>query len=89
MSKKLMIVGGTGFLGYYTAKLALSKGYEVGSISILDDDLENKDLDSWYPKEIKNTILDVFEGCTHGHPDYGTPKNEERLFAFLDSVLKK
>ena len=34
-------------------------------------------------------ILDVFEGCTHGHPDYGTPKNEERLFAFLDSVLKK
>lgn len=61
MSKKLMIVGGTGFLGYYTAKLALSKGYEVASISILDDDLENKDLDSWFPKEIKNTLLDVFE----------------------------
>ena len=60
MAKKLMIVGGTGFLGYYTAKLALSKGYEVGSISILDDDLVNKDLDSWYPKEIKNTLLDVF-----------------------------
>ena len=60
MSKKLMIVGGTGFLGYYTAKLALSKGYEVGSISILDDDLINKDLDSWFPKEIKNTLLDVF-----------------------------
>ena len=55
-----MIVGGTGFLGYYTAKLALSKGYEVGSISILDDDLVNKDLDSWYPKEIDNHILDVF-----------------------------
>ncbi|MCR5332978.1 MAG: hypothetical protein K6E11_03050 [Bacilli bacterium] len=61
MSKKLMIVGGTGFLGYYTAKLALSKGYEVGSISILDDDLLDKDLSSWYPKEIENTILDVFE----------------------------
>lgn len=61
MAKKLMIVGGTGFLGYYTAKLALEKGYEVASISILDDDLENKDLDSWYPKEIKNTFLDVFE----------------------------
>ena len=55
-----MIIGGTGFLGYYTAKLALSKGYEVGSISILDDDLVNKDLDSWFPKEIKNTLLDVF-----------------------------
>ena len=61
MSKRLMIVGGTGFLGYYSAKLALQKGYEVGSISILDDDLVNKDLDSWYPKEIKNTLLDVFE----------------------------
>ena len=60
MSKKLMIVGGTGFLGFYTAKLALSKGYKVGSISILDDDLVNKDLSSWYPKEIENTILDVF-----------------------------
>ena len=57
---KLMIVGGTGFLGYYTAKLALEKGWEVGSISILDDDLVNKDLSSWFPKEIKNTLLDVF-----------------------------
>ena len=55
-----MIVGGTGFLGFYTAKLALSKGYEVGSISILDDDLIDKDLDKWFPKEIKNTLIDVF-----------------------------
>ena len=60
MAKKLMIVGGTGFLGYYTAKLALKKGYEVASISVLDDDLINKDLNSWFPKEVKNTILDVF-----------------------------
>ena len=58
--KKIMILGGTGFLGFYTAKLALQKGYEVGSVSILDDDLVNKDLDSWFPKEIPNTILDVF-----------------------------
>mgnify|MGYP003290558818 FL=1 len=60
MKKKLIIVGGTGFIGYYTTKLALSKGYEVASISILDDDLVNKDLASWYPKEVKNTICDVF-----------------------------
>ena len=60
MSKKLMIVGGTGFLGFYTAQLALKKGYKVGSISILDDDLVNKDLSSWYPKEIDSTLLDVF-----------------------------
>lgn len=58
--KKLIIIGGTGFIGYYTAKLALKKGYEVASISVLDDDLVNKDLSSWYPKEIKNTICDVF-----------------------------
>ena len=55
-----MIVGGTGFLGYYTGKLALEKGYKVSSISILDDDLENKDLDSWFPKEIDNQLIDVF-----------------------------
>lgn len=60
MKKKLMIVGGTGFLGYYTGLLALSKGYEVSSISILDDDLVNKDLDSWFPKEIDNHLIDVF-----------------------------
>ncbi len=34
-------------------------------------------------------ILQPMVGCTHGHPDYGTPENEERLFAFLDGVLKK
>ncbi len=33
-------------------------------------------------------ILQRMEGCTHGHPDYATPENEDRLFAFLDSVLK-
>ena len=32
--------------------------------------------------------LQVMEGCTHGHADYGSPENEARLFAFLDSVLK-
>ena len=72
MAKKIMIVGGTGFLGFYTAKLALKKGYEVGSISILDDDLINKDLDSWYPKEITNTLLDVFSA------------SEEEIVAFLN-----
>lgn len=56
MSKKLMIVGGTGFLGYYTTKLALSKGYEVSAIAI--DDVE---LGDWWPKEVNVTIKDVFE----------------------------
>lgn len=56
MGKKLIILGGTGFLGYHTAQLALKKGYEVASISLNDINLEG-----WYPKEIKTTFLDVFE----------------------------
>ena len=34
-------------------------------------------------------IMEPFEGRTHGHPDFGTPENVDRMFAFLDSVLKK
>ena len=56
MSKKILILGGTGFLGYYTALLALKKGYEVGSISLNDINLEG-----WYPKEIKTQFTDLFE----------------------------
>ena len=56
MSKKLLILGGPGFLGYYTALLALKKGYEVGSISLNDINLEG-----WYPKEIKTQFTDLFE----------------------------
>lgn len=56
MAKKLMIVGGTGFLGYYTTLLALKKGYEVSAIAI--DDVE---LGDWWPKEVNVTIKDVFE----------------------------
>ena len=37
MGKKLIILGGTGLLGYHTALLALKKGYEVASLSIDDD----------------------------------------------------
>ena len=56
MGKKLIILGGTGLLGYHTALLALKKGYEVASLSINDINLEG-----WYPKEIKVTFMDVFE----------------------------
>lgn len=52
---KIMIVGGTGFLGYYTALAALEKGYAVGSLSY--DDIPLKD---WYPKEIEVRYGDVF-----------------------------
>lgn len=53
---KIMIVGGTGFLGYYTALDALKKGHEVGSLSL--DDVK---LGDWYPKEIAVNYGDVFE----------------------------
>ena len=56
MGKKLIILGGTGLLGYHTALLALKKGYEVASLSINDINLEG-----WYPKEIKVNFMDVFE----------------------------
>ncbi|MCQ2815385.1 MAG: NAD(P)-dependent oxidoreductase [Bacilli bacterium] len=56
MKKKIMILGGTGFLGYYTAKLALERGYEVAS-----DSLDDINLEGWYPKEIKTSFIDVFK----------------------------
>ncbi len=33
-------------------------------------------------------IMEPFPGRSHGHPDFGAPENVERMFAFLDSVLK-
>jgi nucleoside-diphosphate-sugar epimerase len=54
--KKLVILGGTGFLGYYTALEALKKGYDVSSISLDDIDLKG-----WYPEQIQVSFLDVFE----------------------------
>lgn len=46
MGKKLLILGGTGFLGYYSTLEALKRGYEVGSLSLDDVNLEG-----WYQKK--------------------------------------
>ena len=51
----IMIVGGTGFLGYYTALDALKKGHSVASLS-----LEDVPLEGWYPKEVDVHYGDVF-----------------------------
>ncbi len=56
MSKKLLILGGTGFLGYYSTLEALKRGYKVGSISLDDVNLEG-----WYPKEVDVKHTDLFE----------------------------
>ena len=52
---RIMIVGGTGFLGYYTALAALKHGHAVGSLSV--DDVP---LAGWYPEEIDVRFGDVF-----------------------------
>lgn len=56
MKKKLLILGGTGFLGYYSTMEALKRGYQVGSISLDDVNLEG-----WYPKEVNVKFTDLFE----------------------------
>jgi len=53
---KIMIVGGTGFLGYHSLLVALKRGYEVNALAI--DDVE---LGDWYPKEVNVEFGDVFE----------------------------
>lgn len=56
MKKKLLILGGTGFLGYYSTMEALKRGYQVGSISLDDVNLEG-----WYPEEVNVKFADLFE----------------------------
>lgn len=53
---KIMIVGGTGFLGYYATQTALKHGHEVSSFSL--DDVK---LEGWWPKEVPAGFGDVFE----------------------------
>lgn len=53
---KIMIVGGTGFLGYYATQTALDRGHEVASLSLDDVNLEG-----WWPKQVPTTFGDVFE----------------------------
>ncbi|MHA1906984.1 MAG: NAD-dependent epimerase/dehydratase family protein [Candidatus Thorarchaeota archaeon] len=53
---RVMIVGGTGFLGYYSALEFLNRGHKVSSVSIPDIDLGD-----WFPKDILVEYLDIFE----------------------------
>ncbi|HME52322.1 MAG TPA: NAD-dependent epimerase/dehydratase family protein [Candidatus Lokiarchaeia archaeon] len=53
---RIFIVGGTGFLGYYSTLEALRRGHEVSTISIPD-----VDLGEWFPKEVEVRYGDVFE----------------------------
>ncbi|MBR3003540.1 MAG: hypothetical protein IKH67_00540 [Lachnospiraceae bacterium] len=53
---KIMIVGGTGFLGYYATQAGLKRGHELASFSLDDVNLEG-----WWPKEVPTSFGDVFE----------------------------
>ena len=53
MNKKILIVGGTGFLGYHLAKKCISKGWSVTSIST------NKPKKIRYLSKVKYLILDI------------------------------
>jgi nucleoside-diphosphate-sugar epimerase len=52
---KIMIVGGTGFLGYHSLLEAKKRGYKVNALAI--DDVE---LGDWYPKDVNLEFGDVF-----------------------------
>ncbi|MDD3520556.1 MAG: NAD(P)H-binding protein [Actinomycetota bacterium] len=53
---KIMIVGGTGFLGYHSLLEAKNRGHVVDALAI-DDVI----LGDWYPKDVKLDFGDVFE----------------------------
>tara|TARA_B110000503_G_scaffold140507_1_gene231558 strand:+ start:60 stop:980 length:921 start_codon:yes stop_codon:yes gene_type:complete len=53
LNKKILIVGGTGFLGYHLAKKCISKGWLVTSIST------NKPKKIRYLSKVKYLILDI------------------------------
>ena len=53
MNKKILIIGGTGFLGYHLAKKCLLKKWKVTSIST------NKPKKIRFLKKVKYLILDI------------------------------
>jgi dihydroflavonol-4-reductase len=53
---RIFIVGGTGFLGYYSALEFLRRGHSVSTISLPDIPLGN-----WFPKEIMVNYGDIFK----------------------------
>lgn len=52
--KKIFILGGTGFLGYFTTKELLKKGYQVSTMSL--PPMPTEDL---LPKEVECTLGDI------------------------------
>ena len=53
MKKKILILGGTGFIGYHLAKEALRRGFQVSSLS------KNTPIKKRYLKRVKYIIADI------------------------------
>jgi len=53
--KNVLIIGGTGFLGYHAGLVLLKRGYNVSALALPDIDLEG-----WFPKQIPVSYGDVF-----------------------------
>ena len=53
--KKILVLGGTGFLGYYTVEELLRKGYEVKSVALPPMPVE----DLFSSDEVENILVDI------------------------------
>ena len=53
MTKKILILGGTGFIGYHLAKEALRRGFQVRSLS------KNNPVKKRYLKKVKYIVADI------------------------------
>lgn len=53
--KKVLIIGGTGFLGYHASQVLIRRGYNVSALALPDIDLEG-----WFPKQIPVSYGDIF-----------------------------
>lgn len=56
LGKRVIIVGGTGLLGYHAGLEFLKRGYSVSALAIKDIDLE-----AWFPNDIRVFHEDVFD----------------------------
>lgn len=70
MPKKILVLGGTGLLGYHTTKELVDRGYEVVSVSL--PPMPAEDLFEGMP--VENHLFDIND------------KTDEEMLAFLDGI---
>ena len=83
MKKKILIVGGTGFIGYHLAKKSLKKGWRVTSIS------SNLPKKVRYLSKVKYIVCDVTNKNTLKKKIKGTFDYIVNLAGYVDHSQKK